>query len=128
MALSNEEQNILQAMADQFHKEESDTFTSKTRNKVSHRSLVLGILLTLAGFAILITGANFSLPIIGILGFCVMFSGVLLATKESSETQSLSNINSNTARPLKTVSKTSKKETFSEKMERRWEDRWNNEQ
>ncbi len=53
--------------------------SSAPRQKPAYRSIVLGVLVAVVGVAALITGVFVQIPIVGILGFVVMFAGVLLA-------------------------------------------------
>jgi hypothetical protein len=49
------------------------------RARPAYRSIVLGILLAVVGVGVLIAGVYYQQPIVGILGFVVMFAGVLVA-------------------------------------------------
>jgi hypothetical protein len=49
------------------------------RGRPAYRSIVLGILVAVVGVASLIVGVFLQAPIIGILGFVIMLTGVLLA-------------------------------------------------
>jgi hypothetical protein len=49
------------------------------RGRPAYRSIVLGILLAVVGVGVLITGVFIQVPIVGVLGFVLMFGGVLLA-------------------------------------------------
>jgi hypothetical protein len=50
-----------------------------TRLRPSYRSIALGVLLVVAGIALLIAGVALHQLWLGIIGFIVMFGGVLLA-------------------------------------------------
>ena len=49
------------------------------RARPAYRSIVLGILLAVVGVVVLVLGVWFQQPLVGILGFVVMFAGVLVA-------------------------------------------------
>ncbi|MEY9953239.1 DUF3040 domain-containing protein [Leifsonia sp. EB34] len=81
MPLSEHEQRLLEEMERSLYQNDAD-FVAKVggkRARPAYRSIVLGILLAVIGVAVLVTGVFVQLPIVGILGFVVMFGGVLLA-------------------------------------------------
>ena len=81
MPLSEHEQRLLEEMERSLYQNDAD-FVAKVggrRGKPAYRTIILGILLAIAGVGILITGVFVQQPIVGILGFVVMFAGVLLA-------------------------------------------------
>jgi hypothetical protein len=81
MPLSEHEQRLLEEMERSLYQNDAD-FVAKVggkRARPAYRSIVLGILLAVVGVAVLITGVYFQQPLIGILGFVVMFAGVLVA-------------------------------------------------
>ncbi len=81
MPLSEHEQRLLEEMERSLYQNDAD-FVAKVggrRARPAYRSIVLGILVAVVGVAVLVTGVFVQLPIVGILGFVVMFAGVLLA-------------------------------------------------
>jgi hypothetical protein len=81
MPLSEHEQRLLEEMERSLYQNDAD-FVAKVggkRARPAYRSIVLGILVAVVGVAVLVTGVFVQLPIVGILGFVVMFGGVLLA-------------------------------------------------
>lgn len=81
MPLSEHEQRLLEEMERSLYQNDAD-FVAKVggkRARPAYRSIVLGILVAVIGVAVLVTGVFVQLPIVGILGFVVMFGGVLLA-------------------------------------------------
>lgn len=81
MPLSEHEQRLLEEMERSLYQNDAD-FVAKvggTRARPAYRSIVLGILLAVVGIAVLVTGVFVQQPLVGILGFVVMFVGVLIA-------------------------------------------------
>ncbi len=81
MPLSEHEQRLLEEMERSLYQNDAD-FVAKVggkRARPAYRSIVLGVLVAVVGVAVLVTGVFVQLPIVGILGFVVMFGGVLLA-------------------------------------------------
>jgi hypothetical protein len=81
MPLSEHEQRLLEEMERSLYQNDADFVATvgARRGKPAYRSIVLGILIAVVGVAVLITGVFVQLPIVGIVGFVVMFAGVLLA-------------------------------------------------
>ncbi len=81
MPLSEHEQRLLEEMERSLYQNDAD-FVAKVggkRVRPAYRSIVLGVLIAVVGVGVLITGVFVQQPIVGILGFVVMFAGVLLA-------------------------------------------------
>lgn len=81
MPLSEHEQRLLEEMERSLYQNDAD-FVAKvggTRARPAYRSIVLGVLIAVVGVAVLVTGVFVQQPIVGILGFVVMFAGVLVA-------------------------------------------------
>lgn len=85
MPLSEQEQRLLEEMERNLYRNDADFVQAVggRRGGVDYRRLVLGVLLALAGIGALIAGVALQLPVVGILGFAVMFVGVLLAITPS---------------------------------------------
>jgi hypothetical protein len=81
MPLSEHEQRLLEEMERSLYHNDADFVGSvgPRRSKPSYRSIALGILIAIVGVIGLIVGVLIQIPIVGILGFVVMFGGVLLA-------------------------------------------------
>ncbi|RFA15114.1 hypothetical protein B7R22_07225 [Subtercola boreus] len=83
MPLSEQEQKLLDEMERSLYHNDAD-FVSAVgagRGRLSYSSLVLGVLLAIVGLAVVIVGVVIHIPLIGILGFAVMFTGVLVALR-----------------------------------------------
>jgi len=80
MPLSEQEQRLLDEMERNLYRNDADFVAAVSgRGRPNYRSIVLGVLLVLAGIGGLIAGVALQLLIVGIIGFAVMFAGVLLA-------------------------------------------------
>lgn len=81
MPLSEQEQRLLEEMERSLYHNDADFVATvgATRLRPSYRSIALGVLLVVAGIALLIAGVALHLLWLGIIGFVVMFGGVLLA-------------------------------------------------
>ncbi|WP_431277487.1 DUF3040 domain-containing protein [Leifsonia poae] len=85
MPLSEHEQRLLEEMERSLYQNDADFVATVggRRGRPAYRSIVLGILIAVVGVGVLIAGVSFQIPIVGILGFVVMFVGVLLAIAPS---------------------------------------------
>lgn len=122
MALSEREQQLLDEMERRLYQSEADVVqTATARTRLNLRSLVLGILVVLAGIGALIAGAALQMPWLGLLGFVVMLGGTLLAfsKRESGVSQAEA--------PGKPAASARSGESLSERMNRRWEERMDGE-
>lgn len=82
MPLSEQEQRLLDEMERSLYQNDAEFVASVARAQQGRRSytwLVAGVVVALAGIAVLVLGVVFQQPLIGVLGFVVMFAGVLLA-------------------------------------------------
>jgi Protein of unknown function (DUF3040) len=81
MPLSEHEQRLLEEMERSLYHNDADFVATVggRRVKPGYRAIVLGVLLAVVGVGVLVAGVFVQLPIIGILGFIIMFAGVLIA-------------------------------------------------
>ncbi|NEM90002.1 DUF3040 domain-containing protein [Galbitalea soli] len=114
MPLSEQEQRLLEEMERSLYHNDADFVASVSarRGKPSYSAVVLGILLAVAGVAVLITGVAVRLPIVGVLGFVMMFAGVFIAVTPPRRGGRVSSAPSSTARP-----------SFMQTLGQRWEKR-----
>ncbi|GAA1321449.1 DUF3040 domain-containing protein [Leucobacter albus] len=118
MALSEHEQRLLDEMERRLYQSEADLLPASTGvpRRFNYRSLVLGTLLGLAGIGLLIGGAAMQQLWLGLLGFVAMLGGVLVMFSKRTEVE-----------PDQLASKTRQqaaaKESLSDRMERRWDER-----
>jgi hypothetical protein len=81
MPLSEQEQRLLDEMERNLYQNDADFVATVggRRGKPNYRTVVVGVLIALAGIMTLIIGVVVRLPLVGVLGFAIMFAGVLLA-------------------------------------------------
>lgn len=81
MPLSEREQRLLDEMERSLYQNDTDfvSTVSQRRGVPNYRLLVGGVLIALAGVAAIVVGVVVKQPVVGILGFVVVFGGALLA-------------------------------------------------
>lgn len=81
MPLSEQEQRLLDEMERSLYHGDADFVASvgRVRTGVNYTAVVGGVLLGLAGVAVLLLGVVLQAWIVGVVGFAVMFAGVLVA-------------------------------------------------
>lgn len=81
MPLSEQEQRLLEEMERSLYQNDADfvATVSPRRGRPNYTVLVVGVLIAVVGVAVLVTGVIIRQPLVGVLGFAVMFVGVLLA-------------------------------------------------
>lgn len=120
MGLSEREQQLLDEMERGLYQSEADVVQARTGSprRLSLRSLVLGILLGLVGVGVLIGGVASQQLWLGLIGFALMLGGAVLAF---SRTESDDGAFGASDDPQKRRS--ADRESLSERMERRWDER-----
>lgn len=86
MPLSEQEQRLLEEMERNLYRNDADfvhAVGGVRGRRPGYRSIVLGVLLSVAGVGALIAGVALQLLIVGIVGFALMFAGVLIAITPS---------------------------------------------
>ncbi len=85
MPLSEQEQRLLEEMERSLYRNDADFVATvgASRGRPSYRSIALGVLIAIAGIGGLLAGIMLRQPVVGVIGFVVMFVGVLLALKPS---------------------------------------------
>lgn len=80
MPLSEQEQRLLDEMERSLYQNDADFVATVGSQGVraSYTTMVIGTLLTLAGIGVLVAGVALQMPLVGVLGFILMFGGVLL--------------------------------------------------
>lgn len=81
MALSEQEQRLLDEMERSLYHNDADDVTTvgARRGRPNYTALVIGVLAGAIGVVLLIVGVSIHQPLVGILGFAVMFGGALVA-------------------------------------------------
>ncbi|MFV0433220.1 MAG: DUF3040 domain-containing protein [Leucobacter sp.] len=122
MALSEHEQRLLDEMERGFYRSEADVMSTaaSNRRRVNYRSLVLGIVVLIIGIGVLVGGVAASQLWLGLIGFAVMVGGVVLMLSKGSESDAEE---SPTGAPKAGESGSQTRSSFSERMERRWDER-----
>ena len=83
MPLSEHEQKLLEQLEKQLHEDDpkfANSMGSDPGRTWSTRHIVIGVLCTLAGIALLLVGVTVQNIFVGVLGFVVMGGGVYFAT------------------------------------------------
>ena len=96
MPLSEQEQRLLDEMERNLYQNDADFVATvgARRGRPNYRGIVIGAVLVVIGIVTLLVGVGMRLPIVGVIGFVVMFGGVLVAitpsrtVKGSANTQS----------------------------------------
>ena len=81
MPLSEQEQRLLEEMERGLYQNDADFVATvgQRRGKPNYTVVVVGALLAVLGIATLLVGVVIHQPLVGVLGFIIMFGGVLLA-------------------------------------------------
>ncbi|UOQ58344.1 DUF3040 domain-containing protein [Leucobacter allii] len=121
MALSEHEQRLLDEMERGFYQSEADVMRTApgARRRVNYRSLVLGVLVVIVGVGVLIAGVAAQQLWLGLIGFAAMLGGVMLMLAKGSDPV----VDDAPAAGGSDDRKPSSRESFSERMERRWDER-----
>lgn len=88
MPLSEQEQRLLEEMERSLYQHDAD-FVATVGNRElrpDYRMIVIGTLVGIVGIVGIVVGVATRLPLVGVLGFAVMFAGVLLALRRSKNT------------------------------------------
>lgn len=119
MALSEREQRLLEEMERNLYRSEADVVdTGAVQAKPSARSMIIGSLMVLLGVGALIAGVATSLIWLGVVGFLIMFGGVVLAITPNKQ-EIAAQRESQTA----SANASSKKTGFQDRFEERWDRR-----
>lgn len=123
MALSENEQRLLEEMERSFYQSESDVVQTSTvtRGAISYRFLVIGIVVVLAGLGVLVAAVATQLPWLGVIGFGVMLAGVVLMFRRDSSTAPPEEVRR--SRPQSSGGSPAAKESMNDRMQRRWDQR-----
>jgi len=81
MPLSEHEQRLLEEMERNLYHHDADFVTAigNRGGRRNYRTIVIGLLVALFGVAGIVAGVAVRQPIIGVVGFVIMFVGVLLS-------------------------------------------------
>lgn len=101
MALSDDERRVLEEMERQLRAGNSDVVDITAPRRINATFVTFGVLMIVAGIAILLSGIMSQVPLIGVLGFGVMVAGVLLSTSGSRPSPSSTRSPSSPSGPAK---------------------------
>ena len=80
MPLSEREQRLLEEMERNLYQGEADVVnTLGARKAPNYRAIALGVILAVVGIATMLVGVYQDVTVIGIVGFAVLFAGVMVA-------------------------------------------------
>ena len=121
MPLSEQEQRLLDEMERNLYQNDADFVATVggARGRTNYRGIILGAVLVVVGIGVLLFGVGSSLLIVGVLGFLVMFAGVIIALTPSRSPKT-------TARPSASTTPAAgarRSGGFMENLNERWEKR-----
>ncbi|HMM81567.1 MAG TPA: DUF3040 domain-containing protein [Terrimesophilobacter sp.] len=116
MPLSEHEQRLLDEMERSLYRNDADFVATvgSQGSRPNYRMIVIGALLGVLGIAGIVAGVITHLVIIGVLGFLIMFGGVLLALRRSAAPEEQSQHSGKTF---------AKHASFMDRMNDRWDKR-----
>ena len=121
MPLSEQEQRLLDEMERSLYQNDADFVASvgpRVNRRTNYRALALGAVLAVVGIGVLITGVILQQPLIGVLGFALMFGGVMVALKPGAPVAGdPSQASKATAHPARSSA------SFMDRMNDRWDKR-----
>src|ERR1700710_1514743 len=81
MPLSEQEQRLLEEMERSLYHNDADFVAGSAgrHGRPTYTTIVTGVLIGLVCVATLIAGVGLRLPVVGVIGFVLMFAGVLIA-------------------------------------------------
>jgi hypothetical protein len=126
MPLSEQEQRLLEEMERSLYHNDAEFVASVggTRLRPNYRSIVLGVLAGIAGIAALVAGVAIQQLWLGILGFVIMFAGVLLAITPGRTARATKQASTPPPRP----NQTRPEQGFMDKLNDRWDRRQDGQQ
>ena len=120
MPLSEHEQRLLEEMERNLYKNEADVVnTSDFRRAPNYTAIAVGVLMGLVGLVTMVVGVSLDITLVGILGFGILFAGVMVAVAipgSSSE-------GSPTAPRASKAQSPAASSTFMDRLNERWERR-----
>jgi hypothetical protein len=125
MPLSEQEQRLLEEMERSLYHNDADyvATVSGRGGKRNYTTIVVGILVGLLGIATIVTGVAIRLPIVGVLGFVVMFVGVLLAISMPKRARADDSPASGSSTSNRASSRNAARPDFMGRLNERWEKR-----
>ncbi|PXA67439.1 DUF3040 domain-containing protein [Cryobacterium arcticum] len=126
MPLSEQEQRLLEEMERSLYHNDAEFVASVggTRLRPNYRSIVLGVLAGVVGIATLVAGVAMQQLWLGIVGFIIMFGGVLLAITPGRTARATRPSAGSSSRPTQARSQ----QGFMDKLNDRWDRRQDGQQ
>lgn len=123
MPLSEQEQRLLEEMERSLYQNDADfvATVSQRPGRPNYTMVLVGVLVAVLGIGILVTGVIITQPLVGILGFILMFGGVLLAIAPPRSKGSASSDQVPTA--PRSSTKASQSSSFMDQLNDRWDRR-----
>lgn len=120
MALSEREQRLLDEMERSFYQSEADVVSTSpgAPRRMNYRMLLLGSVTALIGVGVLVGGVAAQQLWLGLIGFAVMLGGALLIFSRRAGEDAATSAETDPAGAGGPA-----KESLSERMERRWDER-----
>lgn len=120
MPLSEQEQRLLDEMERNLYRNDADfvATVSGPRGKPNYTWIVLGALLGVLGVGAILVGIATQLPVVGVIGFVVVFAGVLLALARPKVS-----VDPNAVADAAPTGRTAKRAGFIDRMNERWDKR-----
>ena len=125
MPLSEQEQRLLEEMERSLYQNDADFVptTGQRRGRPNYTVLVIGALVGLLGIATLVVGVVIQQTWIGILGFVIMFVGVLLAVAPPRKLSSPQATKPNAGPAPRGNRPNANSESFMDRLNERWDKR-----
>ena len=80
MPLSEHEQRLLEEMERNLYKNEADVLsTLGVKRQPNYRAIAIGVIGALAGLVTMLVGVSQGITLVGVLGFVLLFGGVMFA-------------------------------------------------
>jgi hypothetical protein len=80
MPLSEHEQRLLEEMERNLYKNEADVVsTLGVKRMPNYRAMAIGAIVAIAGLITMLAGVSQGITVVGILGFVLLFAGVMIA-------------------------------------------------
>jgi hypothetical protein len=126
MPLSEQEQRLLEEMERSLYHNDADfvSGSSGRHGKPTYTSVITGVLVGVVGIAALIAGVVIRQPIVGVLGFVLMFTGVLVALTSPRDRHSGSDASTGSGSDGSNAA-SARRPSFLQNLTERWEKRQN---
>jgi hypothetical protein len=116
MALSEHEQRLLEEMERNLYQNEADVVTTlgAAKRAPNYTAIVSGVVMAVVGLGLMLWGVGADLTWLGVLGFVVVFAGVMIAVTIPGPVASA---------PRQSSSSTRSASSFMDQMNERWDRR-----